>query len=158
MRIGVLSDTHGFFDPQLCTRFAGVAHIVHCGDIGHADVIERLRSLAPVSAVLGNVDLPHLRGAFPEELQLELGGVRCFVRHQGMAPQELTSEFEQQLRKAGVRVFAFGHSHRPLVGEHGGVLFFNPGSAGRKRFHLPRTAGLLHLEGATVRAEIVPLE
>ena len=158
MRIGVLSDTHGYFDPQLPQRFAGVDQIVHCGDIGDVSVIERLRALAPVSAVLGNVDVQHLKGVFPEELHAEFGGVRCYVRHIGMPPGSVTDGFDLKLRQMKARVFAFGHSHRSVIGEHGGILFFNPGSAGRKRFHLPRTAGILHLESNNIRAELFSLE
>lgn len=132
--IGVVSDTHGFYDPALDDLLVGAAHIVHAGDIGTFDVLARLRALAPVTAVLGNTDLPSWGEQLPWEAQAEVLGLRLLVCHIG---RSLMGRHEPEAE--GIDLVISGHSHRAAVEWRGETLFLNPGAAGRARFGLPRT-------------------
>jgi uncharacterized protein len=153
MLVGVISDTHGFFDPRVVQHFAGVEQIIHAGDIGGQAILDRLRDLAPVTAVTGNVDWggPLDRQVRRVE-QLELGGFRIFVTHIGDAPQQLA----RRLPEPRPQVFIYGHSHIPLVEQREGVLFLNPGSAGKPRFGRRPSLALLEL-GEQPAARIISL-
>jgi len=171
MRIGLVSDTHGYFDPQLARALAGSEAIVHAGDVGSGEVLEGLSQIAPVHAVRGNVDV----GAeWPLSLTLSLGGVAIHVLHlltvaqsdleAWGSPARSSSDLPaaaHRLRHAfdpSVEVVVFGHSHSPCLVQLGGVLWVNPGSAGRKRFRLPRTYALLETSGDCVEARVLRLE
>lgn len=132
--IGVVSDTHGFYDPALDDLLVGAAHIVHAGDIGTFDVLARLRALAPVTAVLGNTDLPSWGEQLPWEAQAEVLGLRLLVCHIG---RSLMGRHEPEAE--GIDLVISGHSHRAAVEWRGETLFLNPGAAGRARFGLSRT-------------------
>ena len=152
MRIGLISDTHGLLRPEALQALAGVAHIIHAGDIGTPDVIEALRNIAPVDAVRGNNDKGAWAEEFPPWLTLELGGVGIHVLHD-------VKELDVDPAAAGshvprFRVLVAGHSHKPQVTEREGVLFVNPGSAGPRRFSLPVTVGYLTVAGGNASAEI----
>lgn len=133
MRIGVIADTHGLFDPAILRHFEGVDHILHAGDIGKRSVIERLQTIAPVTAVSGNVD--DEQGGFPSEVVVELAGRRIAVRHILYEGGMLTEAGRAFLEREQPDVCAFGHTHRPKTEWFGKMLLFNPGSA---RFKLPR--------------------
>lgn len=150
MRIGLISDTHGLLRPEALQALAGVEHIIHAGDIGAAEVIESLRNIAPVDAVRGNNDNGPWARDFPPRLALEFGGVGIHVLHD-------LKELEMDPAAAGFRVVIAGHSHKPQVTERNGVLFVNPGSAGRRRFSLPVTIGYLMVGNGSASAEIRPL-
>jgi len=128
----------------------GCDHIIHGGDIGHSGILEELGKLAPVTAVRGNND----RGAWAKSLReteiLRIGAVKIYVIHD-------LARLDIETSSAGVRVVAFGHSHRPLAEERKGVLYVNPGSSGARRFRLPVCAGELIIDGASVSARIVEL-
>ena len=146
MRLGVISDTHGWLDPRAVEHFAGVAAILHAGDIGAAGVIEALREIAPVYAVRGNVDrAPDVLG-FPERLDVTLAGVPVHLVHRPV-----------DARPGAARVVVTGHTHRPLVEWRGGVLWLNPGAAGRRGFHTERTLAVLDLTGARPHAAIIAM-
>ena len=148
--IGVISDTHGLVRPEALAALHGVDRIVHAGDIGSADVLGRLETIAPVSAVRGNND----RGPWAEKLPLtdvvEIGAVSLYVLHD-------LHELDLEPRAAGFAVVISGHSHQPRLDEKDGVLYLNPGSAGPRRFKLPVSLARLVVEGANVRAQIIPL-
>lgn len=144
MRIGVISDTHGLLRPEAVSALAGVEHIIHAGDVGRMEVLDELTRIAPVSAVLGNVD----KLGLPETLELEFDGLRVFVIHD----RGTLMPSHAHLRS---RVVIFGHSHKALCEERDGVLWLNPGSAGPVRFRLPVTLAIL--DTTTVRAEILRL-
>ncbi len=160
--MGVISDTHGLFDSRVEEVFAGVHHIVHAGDIGSLAVLDSLAAIAPVTAVRGNVDHEAWAWQLPEEETVELNGRRLLVAHIK----------EQLLRRRdpareGFSAVVTGHSHSPAIDRRDGVLYLNPGSAGRRRFHLPRAVALLTIpsaaggeSGAAARleAEIVVIE
>jgi uncharacterized protein len=173
MRIGVIADTHGYFDPRLREMLAAVEVILHAGDVGSREVLDELRRIAPVHAVGGNVDPPELN--LPPSLKLELEGLRLEMMHILPVPQSEVEEWADRTllpdgkppkrSEAFLKTFddatgavVFGHSHQPCLITLGRRLFFNPGSAGKKRFDLPRCCGLLEIVPDGIRASIEPLE
>ncbi|MCC6967636.1 MAG: metallophosphoesterase family protein [Nitrospira sp.] len=142
MRIGVISDTHGLFDRSIIDHFAGVEHILHAGDIGPGDVLAQLERIAPVTAVSGNVDGFDASG-IPVEQTVELAGHRIAIYHRLYEGGRLTREGKDMLARIRPAVCVYGHTHQPKAEWRDGVLLFNPGSAGPKRFRLPRAVGIL---------------
>ena len=155
MRIGVISDTHGMFDGTVVELFDGVEAIIHAGDIGKLEVISRLEQIAPVIAVEGNNDWFN---RFPTESIQKLAGHTVLIRHIFGELHQLRDEERKMLDRVRPDVVVFGHSHRPYVERLGRTMLFNPGSAGPRRFSLPRTVGLLSLEENHVDAEIIRLD
>ena len=172
MKIGAISDTHGFFDTRLEELLAGVELILHAGDVGKQEVLDELQRIAPVRAVRGNVDPPQL--GLPLSMILNLGKTRLELLHELPVPQ---AKLEKWASLAGVegdaprgrdaflrgfdhttRVVVFGHSHVPCAVALGGKLFFNPGSAGKQRFSLPRSCGVLDVSARGVEATILSLQ
>lgn len=147
MRIGVISDTHGLLRPEAEARLAGVHHILHAGDIGAPDIVPRLRAIAPVTAVRGNVDVGAWAAAFPERQVVRLGGRAILVLHDA-------AELRDDPVAMGLDAVVAGHSHRPAVETRDGVLRLNPGAAGRRRFRLPVTLAMLELTPEGMRARI----
>jgi uncharacterized protein len=154
LKIGVISDTHGLFDESLASVFAGVEAIIHAGDIGKLEVIARLEEIAPVIAVEGNNDS---FGRFPVERVEVLNGHRVLVRHIFGELHQLRKKDKQMIEELRPGVVVFGHSHRPYQQKLGDAMLFNPGSAGPRRFSLPRTVGILSLELETPEARIIQL-
>lgn len=150
MRVGLIADTHGVLRPQALAFLRGCDHIVHAGDIGGEAILEALRALAPLTAVRGNNDGGAWAAGLPETQQVTLAGTRLYVLHE-------RARLDCDPAGAGVQVVVYGHSHRPLLEWREGVLFINPGSAGRRRFSLPVTVGELVLGGKAIAARIVPL-
>ncbi len=145
MLVGLISDTHGYLDPQVLTLFARADHILHAGDVGAENVLAELRLLAPLTAVRGNVDLALAQ--LPDRADVVLEGVAVHLVHRP----------EDALPPPAARVVVVGHTHVAAVQERHGVLFVNPGAAGRQGFHRTRTAGLLRLEDGRTDVEIVTL-
>lgn len=148
--LGVISDTHGLVRPEAVEALRGVEGIIHAGDIGSPEVITALGELAPVTAVRGNCDRGGWAAAFPPCRKVVAAGIGILVLHdlqelKGVPPGE------------DVRVVISGHTHAASVTEKEGVLYLNPGSAGRKRFHLPVTLALLKVEGGEVSVEVISL-
>jgi len=156
MKIGVIADTHGLFDQAILRHFQGVDHIIHAGDIGGQSVIEQLETLAPVTAVSGNVD-GYGRSGFKGATVIELAGKRIAVRHILYEGGKLTKEGRAFLERERPDVCIFGHTHQPKAEWHGDTLLFNPGSAGPKRFTLPRGLGLLTIAGEAVTPRLIRL-
>ena len=156
IRIGVIADTHGLFDPAVRRHFNGVDHILHAGDIGDRAVIEQLKKIAPVTAVSGNVDDDEQRG-FPSEAVIELAGRRIAVRHILYEGGKLTKDGQAFLDRERPDICVFGHTHQPKSKWLGDTLLFNPGSAGPKRFKLPRGLGLLRLSGTEIKPSLISL-
>jgi putative phosphoesterase len=150
LRIGLISDTHGLLRPEALAFLAGCDHIVHGGDIGDAAILARLGELAPMTVVRGNNDREAWARAIPIGARRDFGAVSIYAIHD-------LAELDIDPVAAGVRVVVSGHSHRPSQAERAGVLYVNPGSAGRRRFSLPISAAELLIEGATVQARIVTL-
>lgn len=154
MRVGVISDTHGYLDPRALAALEGVAHILHAGDIGDPAIVAALEALAPVTAVYGNVDAgTPLARRFPAAQRLVLEGVRLYMTHVGDRPDRQAA----RLPEPRPDVYIFGHSHVALLETRAGVLFLNPGAAGHARFGGGRSVALLDLEDGRADARIVPL-
>jgi uncharacterized protein len=150
--IAVLSDTHGRYDEQLDGLFAGAVHIVHAGDVGALSIVSRLRKIAPLTAVHGNVDIPDELG-LPWEAEADVLGLRLLVCHIGkslMGRHDPVAE--------GYDLVVSGHSHKAAVEWCEGTLFLNPGAAGQARFGLPRTVALVDITDDGLEPRIVPLD
>lgn len=153
MRIGIISDTHGFLDPRIPKLFAGVDHILHGGDIGLPWLILELESIAPVTAVLGNVDAGL---DFKETEILQLAG-RKFLVHHIVNPQAPADAIKNRIIRAAPDVVIFGHTHKPFCETMGRTLYFNPGYAGKQRFNLERSVAILHCDERGIRPEFLKL-
>lgn len=150
MRVGLISDTHGLLRPEALDFLAGSDHIVHGGDIGSPEILERLAAIAPLTVVRGNNDMAPWARAIPTTARVDFGSVALYAIHD-------LKELDIDPRAAGVRVVVSGHSHKPAYSERDGVLYVNPGSAGRRRFSLPIAAAELIIDGDAVAVKLVTL-
>jgi putative phosphoesterase len=148
--VGVVSDTHGLVRPEAVAALADCDLIVHAGDVGGAEVLERLRAIAPVVAVRGNNDKGEWADALRDTEVVEVGGVSLYVLHE-------ISALDLDPEAVGFAVVVSGHSHRASAEVRAGVLYLNPGSIGPRRFSLPVTLARLAVTGAQVAHEIVEL-
>ena len=149
--IGVISDTHGLLRPEALAALRGMDRILHAGDVGELEVLDALRAVAPVTAVRGNVDHGAVGRALRETEVIKIEGISIYMLHE-------IQKLDLMPEAAGFRVVVCGHSHRPLIEEKKGVVYFNPGSAGPRRFRLPVSVGKLVLDRGLVRAEVMELE
>jgi putative phosphoesterase len=149
-RIGIISDTHGLLRPEAERGLTGVNHIIHAGDIGRPKIVEALRRIAPVTAIRGNVDRGEWAREYPDTKLLRLAGKSIYVLHDLKTLQADPG--------AGIDVIISGHSHVPKIDTVGGVLYLNPGSAGRRRFKLPITLATLEVVPEGMRPAIHHLE
>jgi putative phosphoesterase len=145
-RIGIISDTHGLLRPEAERGLRGVNHIIHAGDIGRAEILDALRRIAPVTAIRGNVDSGEWAREYPDTKLVRLAGKSIYVLHD---LKTLKAD-----PGAGIDVIVSGHSHVPKIDTIGGVLYLNPGSAGRRRFKLPITLATLEVTPEGMRPEI----
>jgi len=143
VRIGVISDTHGYINPKVYDVFVGIETILHAGDIGDEDVITSLETLAPVQAIHGNIDTFPLRERYPDILTRTIHGVKICMIHEyrGLRDQLLQRRLQQK-----PDVVIFGHSHQAKIDKEEGTVLFNPGAAGRRRFNLRPAVGLLTIK------------
>jgi putative phosphoesterase len=155
LRLGIISDTHGLYDEAINDIFAGVDCIVHAGDIGKLEVIHRLETIAPVFAVEGNNDW---FGHYPTERLEEINGQRVLIRHIFGELHQLDQSAHKTIETHRPDILIFGHSHRPYRQQLNRTLLFNPGSAGPRRFNLPRTVGLLTFYSSGIDARIINLD
>ena len=150
IRVGLISDTHGLIREEALKALAGCAHIIHAGDIVKPEILDKLREIAPLTAVRGNNDRGAWAQPLPEHEVVEFGPVLVYVRHD-------RAELDIDPSAAGFRVVVCGHSHKPAVETREGVLYVNPGSAGPRRFKLPIAVGQLLIDGERVEAKIIEL-
>ena len=148
--IGIISDTHGLLRPEALAALRGSDYIIHAGDIGDSAILKQLAEIAPVTAIRGNVDREAWARKIPSTNVLEVGGISIYVLHN-------LNELDLKPEAAGFDVVVCGHSHRPNQEMKNGVLYFNPGSAGPRRFGLPATVGRLTISAGKVSGEIVEL-
>ena len=148
--IGIISDTHGLLRWEAEAALAGVDHIIHAGDIGTPDILERLQRIAPVTAVRGNNDKGAWADPLPATAIVDICGQRLYVLHD-------IADLDVDPVADGIAAIIAGHSHKPGVLEKDGVLFLNPGSAGPRRFTLPVAVAKLFVGDGAVRAEICTL-
>jgi hypothetical protein len=150
LTIGVISDTHGLLRPEAIQALIGVDHILHAGDVGDPLILDKLRWIAPLTAVRGNVDVSGVCRALPASYVIELGGRYFYLVHS-------VHDLDLNLKAAGIAMVVSGHTHRAEIEERQGVLYLNPGSAGPRRFDLPVTLAKVTVADGTVRAHIVNL-
>jgi hypothetical protein len=153
MKIGVISDTHGHFDPRVEKIFKGVEHILHAGDIGYASIILELQFTAPVTAVLGNTDTD-IGFRLTETVELAR---RKFLIHHIVNPWALGETVEKRIAKERPDVVVFGHTHKPFAETVNGILYFNPGYAGKPKLGTERSVAILHCDDQGIRHEFIPL-
>ena len=146
MIIGVISDTHGLLRPEAVELLRGSEHIIHAGDIGSAEIVPALEKIAPVTAIRGNVDTQSWARRFAETEVVELGGLLVYVIHD-------VNALDLNPRAAGFAAVISGHSHQPKQEMKEGVLYFNPGSGGPRRFKLPISVGRMEVVGGALSGE-----
>ena len=149
--IGLISDTHGLLRPEALVELQGSDCIIHAGDVGDPRILAELSRIAPVTVVRGNIDVQEWASAWPDTAQLEPNGMLIHVIHD-------LAGFTRDAAGPGLRAVVSGHSHRPGIREQDGILFVNPGSAGRRRFSLPISMARLHVTQTGINAELVMLD
>jgi len=151
IRIGLIADTHGLLRPQALDFLQGSDAVLHAGDIVDPATLERLAELAPLTSVRGNNDNGAWALALPDTVTVTFGGVTIHMLHD-------LKELAIDLVTSGVRVVVTGHTHKPACVERDGVLYVNPGAAGRRRFTLPVSVGELIIDDGHVSARLVTLD
>ncbi len=149
-RIGVISDTHGLIRDEALEALTGVDHIIHAGDVGSPEVLRRLRSIALVTAVRGNMDAGELAFELTSTETVEIAGIFAYVLHD-------LHGLDLDPAAAGFHLVVSGHSHRPAREIRDGVLFINPGSAGPRRFKLPVTLAILEVRERRISERFISL-
>jgi len=149
--IGIISDTHGLLRPEAVEALRGSQYIIHAGDVGSPEILEELAAIAPVTVVRGNVDKEAWARKLPQSNVLEIGGVLIYVLHD-------LAQLDLKPKAAGFAAVVSGHSHVPKQEMRDGVLYFNPGSAGPRRFKLPISIGKFIIENGVIRGEIISLK
>jgi len=153
VKLGVISDTHGYLDPRVETLFEGVDHILHAGDIGYASIILELEFIAPVTAVLGNNDTEL---SFKLTECVELGGKKILLHHI-VNPRDLSDNVSNRIRRDRPDLVVFGHTHKPCSETVNGVMFFNPGYAGKPKFGAERSVALLEFDKKGISHKFIRL-
>jgi putative phosphoesterase len=148
--IGVISDTHGLLRPEAIVALKACERIIHAGDVGDPQILDRLRAIAPTCAVRGNVDTGTWASALPLTEVVEVEALQLYVLHN-------LSDLDLDPKAAGFAAVISGHTHRPLAEMRDQVLYVNPGSAGPRRFRLPIALARLHVDGSRLSHEIVEL-
>ena len=151
MKVGVISDTHGLLRPEAVELLRGSEHIIHAGDIGSPEIIPALEKIAPVTAIRGNVDTQPWARRFAETEVVEVAGLHIYVIHD-------VNALDLNPRAAGFAAVISGHSHQPKQEMKDGVLYFNPGSAGPRRFSLPVSIGRLEIRRQGIQGSLHTLE
>lgn len=149
-KIGVISDTHGLLRPEVFDAFQDVELILHAGDIGGDDIFIELQAIAPVLAVRGNMDYGAWLADIPAHREINLGKQRIFLVH-----DPAHADFDPG--KRGFQGIIFGHTHRPHLETHKGILMLNPGSAGHRRKHYPISLAILNIRDGQMDAELIEL-
>jgi uncharacterized protein len=150
MRVGVIADTHGLLRPRVLALLARCDRILHAGDVGNAEVLTRLREIAPVDAVRGNVDSGSAAEELPFSVEGEIAGLPFRMVHR---EEDVDPGWIERLR-----LVVFGHSHRPELRWRGGCLLLNPGACGPRRFSLPLTLARLTISEGRLVPEILAIE
>lgn len=150
MRIGIVSDTHGLLRPEVLPALAGVDHLLHAGDVGDIAILDRLRQIAPVTAIRGNIDRSGPTHHLSETEAVELGGKTFYLLHD-------LNTLDLQPKAAGFDAVVSGHTHQALIESRNGVLYINPGSIGPRRFKQQPTLAIATIRRNKLSAEIVGL-
>lgn len=162
MILGIVSDTHGYYHPELDNVFSNVDHIFHAGDIGDLKILDHLNELAPTTAVWGNIDGSVVRRETREVESIQLANVKFLMMHIAGRPGKLNEAARYHIAEARPDVFICGHSHILQIERlprHGRPLFINPGAAGRHGLHRVKTCVRLTAEDGTLsNAEVIHLD
>jgi uncharacterized protein len=150
MRIGVISDTHGLLRPEAESALRGVDLILHAGDVGDPQILERLKTIAPVFAVRGNVDTEAWAVELPKTTVVETENASFYILHN-------LHDLDLRPEASGFHAVISGHTHQAEHWVRDGVLYLNPGSAGPRRFQLPITLALLDLEKTPWQIDLIEL-
>ena len=150
MLLGILSDTHGLVRPEVLPALRGCDHILHAGDVGDPAILDALRTVAPVTAIRGNIDTHGDCALLPETEAIELAGRLFYLVHS-------IHDLDVNPQAAGIACVISGHSHKPAIETRHGVLYLNPGSCGPRRFKLPVTIALVQTTEKLLTAQIVDL-
>ena len=151
LTIGLISDTHGLLRPEALELLRGSDFIIHAGDVGDPQILDDLARLAPVTAVRGNVDTASWASSLPEKAVLEVDrSTRIYVLHR-------IEDLDLDPAAAGYHAVVFGHSHKPGTQWRDGVLYVNPGSAGRRRFSLPISVARLHVREERISVDLIEI-
>jgi putative phosphoesterase len=147
---GIISDTHGLLRPEAVEALRGSDRILHAGDVGGPAILDALAQIAPITAIRGNVDTGTWARALPETALVEVAGISIYMLHD-------LGRLDLKPEAAGIRVVIYGHSHQPKLEDKNGVLYFNPGSAGPRRFNLPVSVGKLLIDANQIHGEFIEL-
>jgi len=148
VNIGVISDTHGLLRPEAISALRDSHYILHAGDIGSPGILAELERIAPVSAIRGNVDVEPWAKSIPAARTIELCGQKFYLVHNRAELKRVPKD---------IAAVIFGHSHQPLIEVQNEVLYFNPGSAGPRRFKLPVSVGRICIRDGKLSPELIPL-
>jgi len=149
--VGILSDTHGLLRPEVEDVLAGCDHILHAGDVGDPEVLEKLGRIAPVVAVRGNMDYGSWSNALAVAEMVEIGNIFFYILHD-------LYHLDLDPAAAGIHVVVSGHTHRPELIQQDGVFFLNPGSAGHRRHNYPVSVAIVEIENGRVDPRIVKID
>jgi putative phosphoesterase len=149
--LGLISDTHGLLREEAVRALRGSDLILHAGDVGAPQILDALKTIAPVVAVRGNVDTDKWGQTLPLTEVIQTGSVMIYMLH-------ILQDLDLNPAAGGFQIVVSGHSHKPGQTEKDGVLYINPGSAGPRRFYLPVTVARLDLEVRPWKVEFIDLE
>ncbi len=161
MKIGLISDTHSYLDPQVKDYFSDSDEIWHAGDFGNIGIADELREIAPLRGVYGNIDGQDIRTEFAHNLRFMVEGVDVFMIHIGGNPGRYAIPIRQQIYENTPDLMICGHSHILKIArdpDNKKMLFMNPGAAGRHGFQVERTIVRFEIEsGKIFNVEVIIL-
>lgn len=149
--IGVISDTHGLLRPEAVNALYGSDLILHAGDIGDSVIINKLENIAPVAAIRGNVDTPPYLFKYPASETIQIGNFKIYMIHN-------IADLDFKPEEKGITAVVYGHSHKAFMETRNGILYFNPGSAGKKRFNYPLGTGMITIENGTLQGKFLEFQ
>lgn len=160
--IGVISDTHGYLDPDIPPIFKGVDRIIHLGDIGHPYILKRLEKIAPLTVIRGNHEPPQIMKSYSTYLYVELNGIKTLLTHGFISTgwevfEIMAGDFIKEIIDQKVELIMHGHVHSPYIKEYRGIYIFCPGYAGEDLSEPGRSVGLIRLDKGKIDAEILHL-
>ena len=157
IKVGVLADTHGFFNSEIFIIFSDVDHILHAGDIGTEKLLEKLRMIAPLTAVQGNGDYFQGWEKYRQVEFIQFNGKTLLLTHEAGAPSQISKPLSELITAKQPHAVIYGHTHFPSIDEEDGILYFNPGRAGRDSYSGQPSVGILTV-GDTLAVEIIQLD
>jgi uncharacterized protein len=161
LKIGLISDTHGYLDPEVIDYFTGMDEIWHAGDFGNIEIVNELQKIAPLIGVYGNIDGQEIRDVFPLHQKFEREGLRIWMTHIGGVPGRYCIPIKEEIESSPPDIFICGHSHILRIGRDQSLnkmLYINPGAAGRQGFQVYRTLVRFELDNKKVKnVEVINL-